>query len=149
MKVACGNCSWKGDVAKTDDATRIYERHEIGVIYSNVQCPKCQALCYPTDIKHEYPFLAPNDHAGWASWLKTRIGQKNAVAVANALAGGKSSIPKSVSAVLREALGKYRQEFAAAARGEDAPINGGDLLEWFAQWRIQARRAMRAVRSTG
>lgn len=56
MKVECDNCAWGGDENKCDQAEDIHERHAVGVLYSNLACPKCGSLCYPTDPTTMYPY---------------------------------------------------------------------------------------------
>ncbi|MBB2157357.1 hypothetical protein HLH33_13720 [Gluconacetobacter diazotrophicus] len=39
--------------------------------------------------------------------------------------------------------------YQATAFDEDEPIDGGDLLEWFALWRVAAREALVAMDNAG
>jgi len=48
--------------------------------------------------------------------------------------------PQSLISVIEEALG-----YEAEAFGEDHPVEGADLIEWFAQWRLRAQAAVAAA----
>jgi hypothetical protein len=48
---------------------------------------------------------------------------------------------KAMAQVLREAVTAWEEQFEAAD-GEKASVSGADLLAWFAQWRLRARRAL-------
>jgi len=48
--------------------------------------------------------------------------------------------PRSLISVIEEALG-----YEAEAFREDDPIDGADLVEWFAQWRLRAQAAVAAA----
>lgn len=56
MKVACGNCNWKGAEERCAYASDIEQRHGVGSIYSDLECPKCQSLCYPENPLSSYPW---------------------------------------------------------------------------------------------
>lgn len=43
----------------------------------------------------------------------------------------------SMKAVLREAVDYLAEDFE-----NDEPIDGGDLVEWFCEWREEAKRAL-------
>lgn len=44
---------------------------------------------------------------------------------------------------LLQAAVEYEAEAFDADEGEDASVNGGDLVEWFAQWRENVKDALR------
>lgn len=48
--------------------------------------------------------------------------------------------PQPLISVIEEALG-----YEAEAFGEDHPVEGADLVEWFAQWRLRAQAAVAAA----
>lgn len=56
MRLACANCSWKGPEERAKEAQDLTMRHEVGSLYSDRECPKCGALCFPTDRTKAYPF---------------------------------------------------------------------------------------------
>ena len=47
---------------------------------------------------------------------------------------------KLLESLIREAV-----NFEADAFNTDEDVNGADLLEWFARWRVRARAAVRPV----
>ena len=53
MIVHCQNCGWTGDYNDAVPAHEITQRHSIGDIYSDVECPDCAALCYPVEPQPE------------------------------------------------------------------------------------------------
>ena len=55
LKVECQNCSWKGTEDKCKPAKDVECRHELGDIFSDIECPKCGALCYPVNPKETSP----------------------------------------------------------------------------------------------
>lgn len=58
MKVKCGNCGWEGEFGETAPARHITERHAMGGLYSNRECPAkgCGALVFPVDRHERYPW---------------------------------------------------------------------------------------------
>lgn len=48
---------------------------------------------------------------------------------------------KTMAGALREAVTAWEEQFASP-EGEEAGVSGADLLEWFAQWRVRAERAL-------
>lgn len=56
MNLTCANCDWEGTDEQTKPASDIEERHTIGCIYSDQECPECGALCYPTDPSESFPW---------------------------------------------------------------------------------------------
>lgn len=48
---------------------------------------------------------------------------------------------KAMAGVLHEAMTAWEEQFDAPG-GEEASISGAELLEWFAQWRVRAGRAL-------
>lgn len=59
MKVQCANCGHECDSDEAEIASDLYDRHEVGVIYSDLECPEegCGALMYPVDPKLSYPWF--------------------------------------------------------------------------------------------
>jgi hypothetical protein len=55
MRVCCDNCAWEGGDDETQPANDITERHALGVVYSDLDCPECAGLCYPVDPRDCYP----------------------------------------------------------------------------------------------
>jgi ribosomal protein L37E len=51
MKLKCANCGFTADEKKMNPAQDIFERNDIGCAYSDLECPKCGALCFPVDKK--------------------------------------------------------------------------------------------------
>ncbi len=47
MKVKCQNCGWVGSDEECAEAEDVEQRHEVGDVFSNLECPRCDALCYP------------------------------------------------------------------------------------------------------
>lgn len=56
MKIRCSSCNFEGDQAQGRRATAILARHSLGDLFSDVECPRCFALCYPSDPENAYPF---------------------------------------------------------------------------------------------
>jgi hypothetical protein len=56
MRVSCSSCDFEGDQAQATLATAILARHSLGDLFSDVECPTCFALCYPTQPEDAYPF---------------------------------------------------------------------------------------------
>jgi len=48
--------------------------------------------------------------------------------------------PRPLISVIEEALG-----YEAEAFRKDHPVEGADLVEWFAQWRLRAQAAVAAA----
>ena len=47
--------------------------------------------------------------------------------------------------LLQEALGAWAEQFDAPDDpGEDVSVDGGDLVEWFADWRLRVREGLAA-----
>lgn len=60
MRVNCGNC---GNELDDDDCVIVHnvtERHEVGDLYSNLECPECGSLCYPNDPNEHFPYYDVN-----------------------------------------------------------------------------------------
>ena len=51
---------------------------------------------------------------------------------------------KTMAGVLREAMTAWEEQFEAP-EGEEASVSGADLVEWFARWRVRAKRALAQV----
>lgn len=49
MICVCPSCDHKDEYDNLPEARDIEQRHEIGVPYSDVECPECGALCYPEE----------------------------------------------------------------------------------------------------
>jgi hypothetical protein len=43
----CANCGFKANYADLPDAKDLDKRHGIGDVFSDAECPKCGALCFP------------------------------------------------------------------------------------------------------
>lgn len=60
---------------------------------------------------------------------------------------------KELLDLLHEALGTFAEQFDAAIVGddeeqEDTSVDGGDLVEWFADWRLRLREELTKVATT-
>lgn len=51
MKCQCESCAYKADYKSLPPAKDLFERVHIGGIFSDVECPKCGALCFPIKEK--------------------------------------------------------------------------------------------------
>ena len=49
MRVECQNCRTFLEDSECREAKDLLERHSFGDIFSDLECPKCGALCYPID----------------------------------------------------------------------------------------------------
>lgn len=49
MKLKCQNCRFTADEGEFPDAERILERHLIGDMFSDLECPVCGALAFPLE----------------------------------------------------------------------------------------------------
>lgn len=59
----CDNCGFKAMYNELPLAKRLEERLDVGGMYTDVECPKCGALCYPCDPP---PASLPKpDSEGW------------------------------------------------------------------------------------
>lgn len=58
MKYKCGNCGRIADEKKLPYAEDIHMRLEPGEIYTDRQCPKCGALCYPHETGDRSPMTS-------------------------------------------------------------------------------------------
>lgn len=56
MRLHCEDCDWTGTDDEANPAQDITERHSIGCIYSDMECPKCGALCYPIKATESFPW---------------------------------------------------------------------------------------------
>lgn len=55
-EVQCQNCGWAGEYGQCLPAKDIGERHTLGDVFSNIECPDCGALCYPDDPTEVSPW---------------------------------------------------------------------------------------------
>lgn len=53
MLCECQNCGFSDDSEKLPPAKDLLLRHTFGDTFSNVECPKCGALCVPIEGKDE------------------------------------------------------------------------------------------------
>lgn len=61
MKCECQNCGYTADADTLPEADNILARHEIGDIFTDVQCPDCGSLCVPVDDDEEEPFTVTQE----------------------------------------------------------------------------------------
>lgn len=66
MKLECQNCGKIGDESEFNEAKRLSERHTIGDVYSDMECPDCESLAFPwlSDAEKKLnaePYKAGND----------------------------------------------------------------------------------------
>lgn len=57
MKLKCDNCSREGEEEGFTDANDLWQRLEIGGIYTDKECPDCGALAFPIAKKKTNPPL--------------------------------------------------------------------------------------------
>ena len=53
MHCQCQNCGFSDDAENLPPARDVLLRHSLGDVFSNVECPKCGALCVPIDGNDE------------------------------------------------------------------------------------------------
>lgn len=71
--LACQNCGWKGSENDADEADNVSLRHSLGDLYSDQECPECQALCYP---------VHPTQHFPWSLYLTCDTPQEQQIKAA-------------------------------------------------------------------
>lgn len=57
MKVECQNCEKVLEDSECREAKDLLERHSFGDIFSDLECPRCGALCYPVNTGWEREFV--------------------------------------------------------------------------------------------
>lgn len=63
MWCQCANCGFKAKYEDLPPAKDVYERLGMGDTYSDVECPKCGALCFQCEPPP--PSLSKPDSEGW------------------------------------------------------------------------------------
>lgn len=69
MWCQCANCGFKAKYEDLPPAKDVYERLGMGDTYSDVECPKCGALCFQCDPPP--PSLSKPDSEGWW-WVRCK-----------------------------------------------------------------------------
>ena len=49
----CGNCGYQADHENLPEAQDLYDRVDVGGIFTDVECPECGALCFPVEPEPE------------------------------------------------------------------------------------------------
>ena len=58
MRVSCSSCDFEAEAAEADRATAVLARVRLGELFSDVECPTCGALCFPSEPEDRWPFVA-------------------------------------------------------------------------------------------
>ena len=64
MRYECDNCGYRANPENLPDAQNLYVRLDPGGLYTDKECPKCGALCFPVEPKPKRPPREKNPAPG-------------------------------------------------------------------------------------